>query len=167
MDIQKNQTGEFTRTRQGTVGANTEAEIEMLSDQFFEAFQAADIEKIMAFYADEVIAYDMMPPLEFKGKAAYRKAWETGLSQMGKIEKLERADTKIFADGDLAVLHCLTHFVCTMKDGKKMDSWNRYTGAMRRMNGKWLIVHEQISVPIDMKGEKAIWDLKPETGLKH
>lgn len=31
----------------------------------------------------------------------------------------------------------------------------------RKINGKWLIVHEQLSVPVDLASGKAMMDLKP------
>ncbi|MCI0611683.1 hypothetical protein L0244_01705 [bacterium] len=37
----------------------------------------------------------------------------------------------------------------------------RWTGCYRKNNGKWLIVHEHVSVPVDLKNDKALMDLKP------
>jgi hypothetical protein len=36
-----------------------------------------------------------------------------------------------------------------------------WTAGYRRTNGKWLLVHEQASVPIDLKSGKAMLDLRP------
>ena len=47
------------------------------------------------------------------------------------------------------------------QNGQKSDRWLRWTVCYRKTNGKWLIVHEQVSVPIDVRRGKAVLDLKP------
>ena len=49
----------------------------------------------------------------------------------------------------------------TLKNGNRTDSWVRWTGCFRRIDGKWLIVHGQVSVPIDMGSGKALLNLRP------
>jgi ketosteroid isomerase-like protein len=128
-----------------------------------EAFRAKDLEKIMSFYADDIVAYDMMPPLAFKGKNEYRKAWQMGIEGMTDVGELETAEKKVLIGGNLAVVHCLCHMTGTMKkDNQKMDMWSRYTGVLQKNGAGWKIVHEQFSVPIEMESEKAMWTLKPE-----
>ena len=48
-----------------------------------------------------------------------------------------------------------------MKNGQKTDLWLRWTACFRRINGEWLITHEQVSVPIDLESGKALLDLEP------
>ena len=52
-----------------------ESEIRALLDRWAKAFEARDIDLIMSNYAsgDAVVAYDIAPPLQYKGKEAYRK----------------------------------------------------------------------------------------------
>jgi ketosteroid isomerase-like protein len=46
-------------------------------------------------------------------------------------------------------------------NGQKSDFWLRWTACYRKANGKWLITHEHVSVPVDMESGKALLDLKP------
>ncbi|MEQ7005722.1 nuclear transport factor 2 family protein [Actinopolymorpha sp. B17G11] len=39
--------------------------------------------------------------------------------------------------------------------------WVRYTGGLRKIDGQWLIVHDQVSVPTDFADGKALLDLEP------
>ncbi|WP_234826021.1 hypothetical protein [Sinorhizobium meliloti] len=39
------------------------------------AVAARDIEAVMAFYADPLLVFDMVGPLQREGKALYRRAW--------------------------------------------------------------------------------------------
>lgn len=159
------ESNEQTRARLGD-NLNDEAEITRLLDEINEAFRAKDLDRIMSLYADDVVAYDMMPPLEFRGKAAYRVAWRKGFEMMGEVQGFERSGLRVLVSGDLGVAHYLCHMRGTMKDGKAMDMWTRYTGVFRRLGGKWLIAHEQFSVPIN-EDDKPQWGLKPESGLTH
>jgi ketosteroid isomerase-like protein len=143
------------------VSNDVDSEIRQCTEDFFAAVNSGDIDKIMSFYTPDVVAFDMTPPLQFVGVNAYRKSWENGLGTMKEI-KFEARDYKVFANDDLAFAHCLSHCTGEMKNGKKMDMWVRWTGGLRKIGGKWLVAHEQISVPIDMKTDKGIFDLKPE-----
>lgn len=143
-----------------------EAEITRLLDEVNEAFRAKDLDRIMALYADDVVAYDMMPPLEYRGKAAYRMAWRKGFEMMGEVQDFEHAGRRILVSGDLAVAHYLCHMRGALRDGKDLDMWTRYTGVFQRQDGAWKITHEQFSVPIS-QDDKPQWGLKPDPELTH
>lgn len=143
--------------------ADAEVQIRQLIEDFHEAVRAGDVDKIMSFYAPTVVAFDMMPPLQFVGKEAYRKSWETGLQMMnGGSMEFSAHDLRITANDDVGFSHCLSRATGSMKDGKNLDMWVRWTGGFCKIDDQWLITHEQISVPIDMESGKALFNLKPE-----
>ena len=45
--------------------------------------------------------------------------------------------------------------------GSKTGFWLRWTTCFQKIDGTWLIAHEQLSVPIDPASGKALLDLKP------
>ena len=47
------------------------AEIRQWLDQWAKAFRAHDLNAIMSMYAPDVVAYDIVPPLQYVGKEAY------------------------------------------------------------------------------------------------
>ncbi len=55
-------------------------EIRQVWDRWAKAFRAHDINGIMSIYAPEVMAYDIVPPLQYAGKEAYRKDYEEFLA---------------------------------------------------------------------------------------
>jgi ketosteroid isomerase-like protein len=61
----------------------------------------------------------------------------------------------------VAFIHALERMSGTLKNGQKSDVWVRATSGLRKINGKWLIVHDHISVPADLDTGKAVLDLKP------
>jgi SnoaL-like protein len=52
-------------------------------------------------------------------------------------------------------------FTGKLKNGQPSDMWLRATSGLRKMNGKWLIVHDHVSVPVDFETGKAALGLKP------
>lgn len=102
---------------------NNESEIRALYDQWAKAFEAHDIDGIMAIYApgDAVIAYDVVAPLEYKGKDAYRKDYIEFLSQYDGPIHVEYRDMRILRSGDLGVIHALERFTGKLKGGQPSE----------------------------------------------
>jgi uncharacterized protein (TIGR02246 family) len=140
-----------------------EVEIRALYDRWAKVFEAHDIEGIMSLYApgDAVIAYDVGPPLQFKGKDAYRKDYAEFLAQYDGPIHVEFRDMRVLSSGDVGFVHALEWFTGKLKNGQQSDLWLRATSGVRKVNGKWLIVHDHVSVPIDFESGKAVLDLKP------
>ena len=55
----------------------------------------------------------------------------------------------------------LQHMTGTLKSGDKSDIWGRVTSGLKKINGRWLIVHDHGSLPADFETGKAVMDLKP------
>ena len=53
-----------------------EARIRQLHEEFERAIAAKDLDRILAQYADELVAFDAIGPLQFKGVADYRAHWQ-------------------------------------------------------------------------------------------
>lgn len=143
--------------------SKNEVEIKALYDRWAKAFEARDIDGIMAVYApgDDVIAYDVVPPLQYRGKDAYRKDYLEFLSQYDGAIHVEYLDMRIISSGDVGFIHALERFTGKLKNGQPSDLWLRATSGVRKINGKWLIIHDHISVPVDFESGKAALDLKP------
>jgi uncharacterized protein (TIGR02246 family) len=138
-----------------------EAAIRDLIDGFVKAIRAKDINGVMSVFAPEVVSFDLGPPLQHGGGEPFLKRWhELFASYQGPIE-YEARDLSVTAGDDVAFSHSLNRIGGTMKDGQKSERWLRWTACYRRSNGRWLIVHEQVSVPVDVRNGKAVLDLKP------
>ena len=57
--------------------------------------------------------------------------------------------------------HALNRISGTLKNGKSNAYWVRWTPCFRKIDGQWLIAHDQISVPLDLKNGTALLDLEP------
>jgi ketosteroid isomerase-like protein len=75
---------------------------------------------------------------------------------------IEISDISIATNGgDLAFSHSIQHATGTFTDGKPMDLTVRVTDVYQKIGGKWLIVHEHVSVPTDIKTGQADLQSKP------
>src|ERR1700751_5290880 len=77
---------------QKTSAANDEAAIRQNLDEWARAFERHDINGIMAMYAPNVVAYDFIPPLQYRGRDTYRKDYEEFLAQFDGPVKVEFRD---------------------------------------------------------------------------
>jgi ketosteroid isomerase-like protein len=115
------------------------------------AVEARDIDGIMAYYVpdDSLFVYDVIPPRQYVGAAAYRKDWEETLAPYVGPIHISVADWTIDVEGNLAFAHGTSLLTGKDKDGKPMDINVRVTDVYKKIGGKWLVVHEHVSVPID------------------
>lgn len=144
--------------------SGSETEIQHFLNDFAAAIRGGNTKEIMSFYADDIVTFDMMPPLQFTDrKELEQKSWNECFTNYFKFPvQYDYSQTRIFADGDVAFLSALVHFVGTSKGlGEEMENWLRCTMGLRRLNGKWLIAHDHHSVPVD-DNLMALMDLQPE-----
>lgn len=138
-----------------------EVQIRQLVDNWAEALRAKDINGLMSHYAPDSVLFDILPPLEHRGVEAYRKLWEECLPYFQGLIGYEIRNLNITIGSDVAFSHSLNRMSGTTTNGEEIDNWMRVTVCYRKMNGKWMVTHEHVSVPIDMETNKALFDLKP------
>ena len=149
------------QTKSASQSGKGEAEIRSWLDQFIKVFTEKNVDSIMSLYADDVVAYDIVPPLQYVGKQAYRKDYESFLAQYQGNLRVEVKDLNVGASGDLGYATGLELIGGTLTNGQKSEIWARFTTLFRKVNGKWLDFHDHISVPTDMESGKAMLELKP------
>ncbi len=141
--------------------AEDEAQIRQLIDGMAKALRAKDINGVMSNYAPEVVVFDIVPPLRYLGADAYRKNWEEWFATWQGPIGYEIRDLSITAGDEVAFSYSLNRISGTKKSGERPDVWIRMTACYRKINGKWLITHDHVSVPFDMETFRASVDLKP------
>lgn len=131
--------------------AADEQAIRAMYDQFSAAVTSRNVDAIMAFYAsdDTLVAFDAFPPRQYLGAASYRKAYEGFFTAYPGPVTSEASDVRITSDGTLGFASSIDRWVATGGDGKTTEIVFRVTNGLRKINGKWLIVHEHVSVPVD------------------
>lgn len=141
-------------------------EVYQTLESFAEAIREGDIKNIMKFYSDDIIAFDMMPPLEFAGKEKYQKSWEECFTNYFKFPvNFDYERQKFTIEGTIAFTHTFVHMSGDPINGEeKVNIWMRNTTCLKKIGDKWLITHEHNSVPLNNE-TKGMTDLHPENLL--
>jgi uncharacterized protein (TIGR02246 family) len=140
---------------------NDEAAIQRLLDEGIRSVRSKNIEGVMSLYAPGVVSFDIVPPLRYLGAEAFRKAWEAVFSSFQGPIGYELHDLTIIVGDDVAFTYSLNRISGTLTTGQQTDLWLRWTAGLRKINSKWLIVHHQNSVPVDLQTGRAVLDGKP------
>jgi ketosteroid isomerase-like protein len=137
-------------------GASDKAQIQALERGFAAAFNAKDTKKIMTYYAREgLFVFDVTPPRQYVGWAAYKKDWDDTFGLFPGPVSFTMSDLSITVVGDVAYGHSIQDSHLTTKDGSKTELVVRVSDVYRKIGGKWLIVQEHVSVPVDLATQKA------------
>ncbi|HEX3432280.1 MAG TPA: nuclear transport factor 2 family protein [Rhizomicrobium sp.] len=132
--------------------ANSGAAIQALEDQFAAAVRAKDVDAIMKVYGrgSDLFVFDLVPPRQYVGAEAYRKDWKAFLDTFKGPIKFTISDLAVDAAGKMAYSHSVQRMNGTDRKGKSVDFTVRVTDIYRKMGGDWRIVHEHVSVPVNM-----------------
>ena len=142
---------------------SSKAAIEALEQRYVKAFNAKDVNAIMANYApgSQLFVFDAIPPREYPSWDSYKKDWEGLFAAFPGPVKDTMSGLSVTVVGSVAYGHHIedTHF--TQKDGTGKELVVRATDVFRKIGGKWLIVQEHVSFPVDVDSGKADLLSKP------
>jgi len=131
--------------------ADDKADIAATEKALVKAFVAKDINTMMSFYAPDIFLFDDGgPPRQIVGAAAVRKMFESFFKVIGSV-KAELGELTIESDGTLAYAHYVQSMIYTYKSGQQAKVAVRWTDIFRKINGRWLLVHEHGSMPYDYR----------------
>ncbi|MBV9903108.1 MAG: nuclear transport factor 2 family protein [Alphaproteobacteria bacterium] len=131
-----------------------ETAIRALESRFAQAVNAKDIDGIMKTYSPDIFVFDVVPPRQYVGAAAYRKDWQGFVGSYKGPIKFTLSDLAISVEGNLGYGHSVQRIVGTDQKGVASDMTVRVTDVYRKTNGQWLIVQEHVSVPVDLETMK-------------
>src|SRR5271167_3222627 len=91
-------------TERAHSSANDEAQILQLLDRWVKAFQSRDLDGIMSIYEPgaDLVAYDVVPPLQYTGFDAYKKDYQEFLDQFQGAIDVEFRGLNITAGDNVA-----------------------------------------------------------------
>jgi uncharacterized protein (TIGR02246 family) len=143
--------------------AGVPPDIKALEDRFVAAFKAKDVDAIMKVYAPDqtMVVFDVVPPRQYVGAAAYRKDWQTFFDSLDGPITFEVSDLDGVADRNLAYSHSIQHVAGTDKQGRKLDLTVRVTHVYKKVHGRWQIIHDHVSVPVNLETGKPDLSSKP------
>ena len=139
-----------------------EAEIRAQIDKLAEAIRGADLEGVKPQYAPDVVSFDVGPRLQDVGAEAKWNNWIAVFTLFQRPLGFEVRDITITVGGDVAFGHSFNRLSGTLKNGTRSGGfWVRATYCFRKIDGNWLIAHDQVSVPLDLTTGAGLLNLEP------
>lgn len=138
-----------------------EASIRQQIDKIVEGLRNKDLEGLRRLYTTDVVSFDVEPPLQHVGVDAKLKNW-TNVFAFFDTVSYEVRDLTLTVGDDVAFGHAFGRLSGALKDGTATNGmWVRATFCFEKIDGTWLIAHDQVSVPLDVRSGKGMVDLQP------
>lgn len=138
-----------------------EQEIRAVSDERVTAVQAKDTGPLAAREADDVVSFDVLPPLNARGKDAVAEKTQAWFDSYASAIGYDVDQLEIHASEEVAFCSFVYHVSGTLASGDAVSMWVRATLGLRRIDGDWRIVHDHESVPWDPQTGQGLIDLSP------
>jgi ketosteroid isomerase-like protein len=144
---------------QNASAASSKKEITDLEHKCIAATSTDQAASLGCFDEADIVLYDFIPPLEYKGDKAVRGDLDNFFNNARDV-KGEFVELQVVSDGKLGVARSIQHFTWTSKDGKPMEATLRVTDVLHKTPSGWKIFHTHVSVPVNPETGKAEMNLK-------
>jgi len=124
------------------------SQLRSLIEAWAAAIRAKDIDAVMRHYAQDVVVFDVMPPLFVRGAEAYRRNWQGWFDALDGQADFQFVELHLEVSDNLAYCFSVNRLRARYRDGAKHDAQTRATVCFRKIDGRWLVVHEHASVPM-------------------
>jgi uncharacterized protein (TIGR02246 family) len=126
--------------------ATNEAEIRDLITRWSQAVRNEDLAGIRADHDTDILMFDVPPPFLSRGLEAYMATWQTFFAWQAKPVEFVLRDVEITAGNDVAFATAIGR--CgDLSSGEKVELEFRLTLGLRKLDGRWRILHEHHSIP--------------------
>jgi ketosteroid isomerase-like protein len=123
-----------------------EVAIHELLESWARAVREKDLDGILSNHSADLLMFDVPASVELKGIDAYRKTWHSFFSWSDDPVIFEIRDMDITAGTDVAFVAALMR-CAGVESGQRIDLEFRLTIGLRKIGGRWMVVHEHHSIP--------------------
>jgi uncharacterized protein (TIGR02246 family) len=127
--------------------AQDEIDIHALIARWAKAVREEDRAAIRADHDADILMFDVPPPFLSRGIDAYMATWETFLSRAERPVAFDLSDVKVTSGVDVAFATATGKCVDVDPNGKREPLEFRLTIGLRKIDGRWRIMHEHHSLP--------------------
>jgi uncharacterized protein (TIGR02246 family) len=113
------------------------------------AVRAHDLPGILAHHAPDILMFDVPPPVVLRGIDAYRKTWDLFYRYNPDPVVFDIDELNVVAGSDAAFATALMHCNNTDPDRSRNRLDFRLTVGLRKLDGRWTVVHEHHSIPAE------------------
>jgi ketosteroid isomerase-like protein len=97
----------------------------------------------------DILMFDVPPPFQSRGIDEYMATWDTFFSFAEKPVRFDFTNIEITAGSEVAFATALGHCVTIGRDGRREPLDFRLTMGLRKIDGRWRVMHEHHSLPAD------------------
>jgi uncharacterized protein (TIGR02246 family) len=132
-----------------TPASPPEGQIRALVQAWNQALRAKDVTARTAHYADDVLVFDVVIPLQHAGLDALRQRLTEWFATFDGPIDCEVRDLQITAGPRVAFCHTVQRFRGSLGGGQSLDMLVRYTTCLLKIGDSWTVTHEHASAPFD------------------
>jgi uncharacterized protein (TIGR02246 family) len=129
------------------VSKTDEQEVRELIERWAKAVRDKDFDGILACHATNILMFDVPPPFESNGIEAYRETWNLFYSCQPEPVAFDIRRMDVVADAEVAFVAALMQCEEKGENGKLKKLNFRLTVGLRKIEERWMILHEHHSVP--------------------
>jgi uncharacterized protein (TIGR02246 family) len=124
-----------------------ENEIRALIEKWARAVREENRAGIRADHDPAILMFDVPPPFSSRGLDAYMATWELFFACAEKPVAFDFDDVQITAGNDVGFATATGRCVDLDPQGKRAELKFRLTMCLRKLDGRWRVVHEHHSIP--------------------
>jgi uncharacterized protein (TIGR02246 family) len=124
-----------------------ENEIRELIERWAKAVRDEDLTGTRADHDPNMLMFDVPPPFLSRGLDAYMETWQIFYANIAKPVVFNFDDVKVTAGFDVAFATATGRCVYINRQGQQEPLEFRLTMGLKKIEGKWRILHEHHSVP--------------------
>jgi ketosteroid isomerase-like protein len=143
------------------VSTTTEQEIRNEFAEWFSDAAARDVDALMTKIADDAHSFEHQVPLEYVGAEAIRKSCEQGFDAVAGEFRWDVPDLQVLVRDDIAVTWGLNRMRSRPLGEAMIETWSRGTRVFQKIDGRWKMIHQHVSFPVDPETGEARTDLEP------
>ena len=129
-----------------------ESQIRELIENWAQAVRSRDLQGILKQHAQEILLFDVPPPVQSKGIDAYRQSWEPFYRWFGDAGVFELREVNVTGGAEVAFCTALIRCAGSNTSGAREELAVRLTVCYQKINGQWIVVHEHHSEPSSDSG---------------
>ena len=129
--------------------AKAENEIKAIIEAWADAVRRHDLSGILAHHEQDILMFDVPPPLQSRGMDEYKKTWDLFFKYHKPSQAFDIEELTITAGKDVAFAAAIMRCGSGTFSGPPEESGFlfRLTIGLRNVDGAWRIAHEHHSVP--------------------
>ena len=126
-----------------------ETAVRELIARWAEAVHAGDLDGVLADHDSDIVMFDVPPPYDgIRGIDAYRESWPPFFEWQRQGAIFDIVELDVTAGADVAFAHALLRCGTAAEFEANPDNRLRLTIGLRKVNGRWTVVHEHHSFPL-------------------